>query len=367
MKADIEDLYRRMLRARFFEEALVDLWEKGLISGEMHVGIGEEAVAAGVVSHLGEGDAMAVDHRSTPPLVARGVDLVELLLEMLGDEKGLCAGRGGHMHLFYPRMPAASSGIVGASGPMGAGFALAAKLLRPGTVSVSFFGEGAMNQGMLLETLNLASAWKLPHIFVCKDNGWAITTRSRRVTGGDLARRASSFGIPVKRVDGRRVEAVWAAAGTLVSRARRGGGPGFLLARCPRPEGHFLGDPLLRVYREPLRQAVEIFPSLIRSLAGSPRLRTHGRRRRSPSRSGAASGRTAASSGPPVLERLAAFGSIGADLVILGTEKYLLHRDPLAVASRRLPPAASSRIREEVRGEVHRAVREALERREKHA
>lgn len=213
METDMWSLYRQMLRIRRFEESVMDLWEKGKISGEMHLGIGEEAVVAGVVGHLRDGDAMALDHRSTPPLVARGVDLVLLLRELLGRVDGLCSGMGGHMHLFSPEHLAASSGIVGATGPLASGFALAAQYLRPENLAVAFFGEGAMNQGMLMESLNLAVIWKLPVLFVCKDNEWAITTRSRSVTGKDLIERAKGFGMPALEVDGTDVEAVWHAAG----------------------------------------------------------------------------------------------------------------------------------------------------------
>ena len=256
MEPDLWSLYRQMLRSRRFEEFVKDLWEKGKISGEMHLGIGEEAIAAGVVDHLQEGDAMALDHRGTPPLVARGVDLVLLLREFLGRGNGLCSGMGGHMHLFSPEHLAASSGIVGSSGPVAAGFALAAQSLRPENLAVAFFGEGAMNQGMLVEALNLAVAWKLPVLFVCKDNQWAITTPSHSVTGGNLIDRAKAFGMPAMEIDGTDVEAVWNAAGQGADRARNGNGPTFLLAHCPRLEGHFLMIGQIRTDqdRDPLDQ-----------------------------------------------------------------------------------------------------------------
>ncbi|MEJ2267197.1 MAG: thiamine pyrophosphate-dependent enzyme, partial [Anaerolineales bacterium] len=156
--ADLWDLYRQMLRSRLFEQSVQELWEAGKISGEMHMGIGEEAIVAGVVCQLQEGDAMALDHRGTPPLIMRGVDPVLLLRELLGRPDGLCRGMGGHMHLFSRKHLAASSGIVGASGPAGVGFALAAEYLRPGNVAVAFFGEGSVNQGMMMEAMNLAAA-----------------------------------------------------------------------------------------------------------------------------------------------------------------------------------------------------------------
>jgi TPP-dependent pyruvate/acetoin dehydrogenase alpha subunit len=158
-----------MLKSRLFEEAVAKLWHDGLISGEMHLGTGEEAVVAGVVSQLREGDAMALDHRGSAALIMRGLDPVLIIRELLGCPDGLCGGMGGHMHLFSREYLAASSGIVGAAGPAAAGFALAANRLRPGSIAVAFFGEGSMNQGMLMESMNLASAWNLPVLFVCKD------------------------------------------------------------------------------------------------------------------------------------------------------------------------------------------------------
>jgi len=249
---ELAQLYQQMARARAFELAAKDLWEQGLIAGEMHLGTGEEAVAAGVVTHLEDGDGLSLTHRCTPALAVRGVPLAAMLSEMLGKPGGLCGGRGGHMHLFSRPHLAASSGIVGASLPTGAGFALAAKRLRRGKLAVALTGEGAMNQGMALETLNLAAAWSLPLLVVCIDNGWAITTRSDTVTAGKLGERARAFGWKVKTVDGRDVESVYAVAGTLLGRLRAGKGPAFLHATCPRLDGHFLGDPLLQTVHDPL-------------------------------------------------------------------------------------------------------------------
>jgi TPP-dependent pyruvate/acetoin dehydrogenase alpha subunit len=260
---DLLALYRDMYRARAFELAQAELWRQGLISGELHLGTGEEAVAAGVVAHLKKGDGVALDHRGTPVLNLLGVDLTLMLKEMLGREDGLCRGRGGHMHLFSPEHLAASSGIVGPAAPIAAGFALAAKRLRPGCVGVGFFGEGASNQGMVMEALNLAAAWSLPAIFVCKDNGWAITTRSSSVTGGDLVKRAEAFGLTAYRADGLEAGAVWEEAGRAFEKARLGGGPQFLYFTCSRLDGHFLGDPLLRSARRPMGEGRETFARTI--------------------------------------------------------------------------------------------------------
>jgi len=149
MQTDSWHLYRLMLRSRLFEEAVRTLWVRGLISGEMHLGLGEEGIVAGITANMQPEDALALDHRGTPPMVMIGVDLELILRELLGKPTGLCAGKGGHMHLFSPEHRAASSGIVGAAGPTASGFALAAQLLRPGSLAIAYFGEGAINQGML--------------------------------------------------------------------------------------------------------------------------------------------------------------------------------------------------------------------------
>lgn len=333
MEPNLWSLYRQMLRCRRFEESVKDLWEKGKISGEMHLGIGEEAIAAGVVDHLREGDAMALDHRGTPPLVVRGVDLVSLLREFLGLENGLCSGMGGHMHLFSPKHLAASSGIVGASGPCAAGFAMAAQYLRPGNIAVAFFGDGAMNQGMLMESLNLAVVWKLPVLFVCKDNEWAITTRSPSVTGGSLIARAQSFGMPAMEVDGADVEAVWDAAAQGVARARNGDGPAFLLARCSRIEGHFLGDPLLRVVQKPLQQMKDMTVPLLRSVI--------------------------AKNGLPLRERVSGLGTTISLISQAVKDQHGKRRDPLELTRSRL--AKDTRRLEELHKEVDQEITRAVE------
>jgi pyruvate dehydrogenase E1 component alpha subunit len=248
---EIWQLYREMLFSRLFENAVKDLWDKGKISGEMHLGTGEEAIIAGIVSQLEQGDAIAVDHRGTPPFIMRGIDPTLLLLEFLGHYKGLCAGKGGHMHLFSKEHLIASSGIVGSSGPAAIGFALALKTKKSRNIAVAFFGEGAINQGMMLESMNLASIWNLPVLFVCKDNNWAVSTITNEVTGGNLIERAKSFGIDGYEVDGTDVEAVWKVTNEVISKIRNNGGPQFIHAHCVHTEGHFLGDPLLRYNRNP--------------------------------------------------------------------------------------------------------------------
>ena len=269
MPIDLWSLYALMLKSRLFEESVTQLWKDGLISGEMHLGTGEEAIIAGVVAHLEEHDAMALDHRGTAAMLMRGVDPILILRELLGKPDGLCGGMGGHMHLFSKPHLAASSGIVGAEGPTAAGFALAAQYLNPGAIAVAFFGEGAMNQGMLMESLNLAAVWHLPVVFVCKDDSWSITTQSDTVTGGDLNDRSELLGVPGICVDGSDVTEVWEAARKAIARARAGEGPYFLRARCVHFEGHFLGYQLIRAVRHPLREMPKITIPLTQSFLRS--------------------------------------------------------------------------------------------------
>ena len=263
---DIWNLYELMAKSRYFEESVKDLWEKGKIYGEMHLGLGEEAIIAGIVSQLQDGDAMALDHRGTAPLLIRGINPVALLLEFLGHQKGLCSGNGGHMHLFSKEHLVASSGIVGASGPAAAGFAFALKYKKTNNIAVAFFGEGAMNQGMMLESLNLASVWELPLLFVCKDNGWAIATRSSDVTGGSIITRVKGFGIDGAEVNGYNVAEVANIASTAIAYIRTNKKPFFIQAKCTHMEGHFLGDPLLRFKKDPIKEFGKATMPLIKSV-----------------------------------------------------------------------------------------------------
>ena len=263
---DPAGVFRSMVRMRLVEQALPQAWADGLVPGEYHSGIGEEGVYAGVLANLSGRDAMALDHRNTSPLVGRGTDITKIMLEVFGSEEGLNLGKAGHMHLMDPDLPAAADGIVGASGPLAVGAAIANQRLHPGRIAVAFHGEAAMNQGMLMESYNLAVAWRLPVLFVCKDNKWSITTYSADVTGGNVADRAEALGLRVRRARGDRVERVYAAAGDLIARARSGGGPGLRYVSCHRPAGHFEGDPLVRLLKNPRAQTAEWGPPILASL-----------------------------------------------------------------------------------------------------
>ena len=265
MPPDLWSLYELMLRSRLFEVAIAQLWNDGLISGEMHLGTGEEAINAGVISQLREGDAMALDHRGSGPLIMRGVNPLLIVNELLGHPDGLCGGMGGHMHLYHKESLSASSGIVGAGGPTAAGFALASQYKRPGTIAVSFFGEAAINQGMLMESMNLASVWKLPVLYVCKDDGWGITSNSKKMTGGSIRSRIEGFGIPVFEVDGKDVIEVWQVAESAVALTRSGTGPTSIIAGCVHLDGHLMGFQLLRLLKDPTREIPQIAGPLSRS------------------------------------------------------------------------------------------------------
>jgi pyruvate dehydrogenase E1 component alpha subunit len=321
-----------MCRIREVELAVAELWRSGLVSGEMHLGMGEEATVAGVLAHLREGDGLSVDYRSTPPFVARGVGLEAIFRELLGDPGVLDGGRGGHMHLLSAEHRAASSGIVGAPAPLACGFGLAAQQEGAGGVAVALFGDGAVNEGMVMESLNLASVWRLPVLFVCKDNRWAVTTRSGAMTGGGLRRRALGLGVPVTRVDGTDAVAVWHAARHAVTRARRGGGPTFLLARVERLEGHFLDDPLVRIATDVGALGAEVTP-LLRGLRGG--------------------------AGAPSWVRVKALAGLTRTIGTAGVDAVRPRRDPLPALRRRLPAGQADGVEQEARAEVEAALRAA--------
>jgi TPP-dependent pyruvate/acetoin dehydrogenase alpha subunit len=328
-------LYETMARIRATEIVQNDLWRRGLISGEMHSGIGEEGIVAGVLAHLTAGDAIACDHRPTGVFVARGVDIASLLLEMLGHEDGLDHGWAGHMHLMDEDLRIVADGIVGSSGPAACGFALSAEHLRPGSVAVAFFGEGAINQGMLMESFNLAKVWRLPVLFVCKDNRWSITTRTRDVSASGPLARAAAFGLRSKEVRGSNVITVSRTARRLIDRMRADRSPAFLHARCLRPDGHFLGDPMLRVIEDPVGQVREI---------GTP-LATAARR----------------SDGAGVGNRVRALAGVGRRVASAAAGRARQRPwDPVARLRRRLSDDVTEAIDERVEIEVSRATERAL-------
>ena len=243
-KEDLVEMYRMMRLIRVFEENAVAYFKQGVVIGNMHMYVGEEAVATGVCKALTKEDYIASTHRCDGHLIAKGADINAMMAELMGRENGICAGRAGKMHQTAPEVGVLSAnGIVGASQTLGTGHALYCSLFAPERVSVSFFGDGGGNQGAFHESMNMAALWNLPVIFVCENNHYAISTRVDTATAmGTFYQRAAGYGIPGVRVNGNDVLEVYAAAKEAVARARRGEGPTFIECDTYRLRGHHEGD-----------------------------------------------------------------------------------------------------------------------------
>ena len=238
------EMFETMMTIRLFEERVTLEYQRGDMPGFVHTYIGAEAVATGVCAHLSDSDLIASTHRGHGHSLAKGCSISGMLAELYGRETGLCKGRGGSMHIadFEIGMLGANA-IVGGSIGLATGGAFAQQVKGTSNVSVSFFGDGGAGQGILYESMNLASIWKLPVIYVCENNGWAESTpASYAHSVADLSRRAAGFGIPGHVVDGADVFAIYEAAGEAIERARRGEGPSFIEAKIPRISAHYVGD-----------------------------------------------------------------------------------------------------------------------------
>jgi acetoin:2,6-dichlorophenolindophenol oxidoreductase subunit alpha len=238
------NVYRMMLTIREFEERVHKEFATGEIPGFVHLYAGEEASAVGICSNLDDRDSIASTHRGHGHCIAKGVDVIEMMAEIYGRRTGSCHGKGGSMHIAdLSKGMLGANGIVGGGPPLICGTALAAKMKGAGGVSVAFFGDGASNQGTTLESMNLATVWNLPAIFVAENNGYAETTSSTwSVASDNIADRADAFGMPGVIVDGFDFFAVHEAASQAVTRAREGGGPSLLEIKFTRYYGHFEGD-----------------------------------------------------------------------------------------------------------------------------
>jgi acetoin:2,6-dichlorophenolindophenol oxidoreductase subunit alpha len=240
---DLLDAYRRMRLIREFEERVHDEFSAGNIPGFVHLYAGEEASGVGVCLHLDDRDAIASTHRGHGHCIAKGCDIDGMMHEIFGRKDGLCGGKGGSMHIAdLSKGMLGANGIVGAGAPLVCGAALSAKTLKTGGVGVCFYGDGASNQGAVLESYNLAKIWNLPMVFVAEDNGYAESTASSWSVGGSQVGRGSGFGIPSREVDGQDFFDVYEAAGEAIERARAGEGPSLLHVRLTRYFGHFEGD-----------------------------------------------------------------------------------------------------------------------------
>jgi pyruvate dehydrogenase E1 component alpha subunit len=244
-KAKLVEMYRRMLQIRYFEEKVFELYGQNLVPGTIHLYAGEEAVAVGVCSNLRRDDYITSTHRGHGHCIAKGADLNKTMAEILGKKTGYCKGKGGSMHIadFNIGMLGATA-VVGAGLPIASGAGLSIKLRGTDQVAACFFGEGASNQGTFHEGINMAATWKLPVIFVCENNLYAMGTRQSRVMAiENVADRAAAYGIPGVSVDGNDVLAVYEAASTAVNRARRGEGPTLIECKTYRQKGHSRFDP----------------------------------------------------------------------------------------------------------------------------
>ena len=239
------EMLRKMLEIRFFEEKVFELYGQNLVPGTIHLYTGEEAVAVGVCSALKKEDYITSTHRGHGHCIAKGADPKRVMAEILGKKTGYCKGKGGSMHIadFDIGMLGATA-VVGAGLPIAVGAGLSAKLRRTDQVTACFFGEGASNQGTFHESLNMAGAWKLPVIFVCENNLYAMGTRQSRIMAIDnIAERASGYGFAGVTVEGNDVLAVYNAAQQAVEKARKGKGPTLIECKTYRHKGHSRVDP----------------------------------------------------------------------------------------------------------------------------
>jgi len=242
-------LYARMWLIRAFEEKVSELYAKGAIKGLLHLGIGQEGVAVGAASALRPDDVVFGTHRSHSHALAKGADPVRLLAEIAGRATGYGGGRGGSMHIAVPEVGfVTATGVVGGNIPLALGAAYASVVLGVDRLALAFFGDGAGQTGAFHESLNIASLWRLPVVFVCENNGYAeFTPLSTHTTVERLATHAATYGIPAESVDGNDVLAVRDAVAA-AAEAARGGGPRFVEALTYRLRGHYEGDPAK--YRE---------------------------------------------------------------------------------------------------------------------
>lgn len=237
-------LYRTIKTIRTAENSLAKLFADGEVPGFIHLSIGQEAIAAGICSALAPQDTLATTHRGHGHVLARGLSLDLFFKEIMGKAGGVCGGRGGSMHVADMGLGIlGANGIVGAGIPIAMGSAVAHQIRETGGIAVAFFGDGAMAEGVLHETLNMAALWRLPLLLVCENNGWSEFSPTSRQLAAKLELLAAAFNIPYVRVDGNDAVAVASAATDAVVRLRRGEGPAILECMTQRVRGHYEGDP----------------------------------------------------------------------------------------------------------------------------
>lgn len=244
-------MYERMLKIRYFEDRVKDLFASGELPGFVHLYLGEEAVAVGVCVNLNDDDYITSTHRGHGHIIAKGGEMRRMMAELYAKSTGYNKGKGGSMHIAWPNLGIlGANGIVSAGIPIASGAALSAKLRKSGQVTACFFGDGASNEGTFHESLNIAGAFNLPIVYVCENNLYAVGTRQsdvRRVE--DIADRAMGYGMPGVVVDGNDIIAVYEATHEAVARARAGEGPTLIECKTYRWRTHFEGEP--DTYRPP--------------------------------------------------------------------------------------------------------------------
>jgi pyruvate dehydrogenase E1 component alpha subunit len=232
-----------MARIRAFEEKVIELYTGALMPGLAHLYIGQEAIAVGVCEALKIEDYITSTHRGHGHCLAKGASVDRMFAELLGKEAGYCRGKGGSMHIAdIDSGNLGANAIVGGSAGIATGAAFSAKHLGDGRITVCFFGEGALGQGLFYEVMNMASLWKLPVIYVCENNQYNEYTHYSETTAGEITARPEAFGIHTETMDGQDVRAVHETMSRLVERVRSGGGPVFLLCNTYRYHGHHVGD-----------------------------------------------------------------------------------------------------------------------------
>jgi len=243
-------MYEQMFKIRAFEEQVNELYQGAKMPGLAQLYVGEEAIAVGVCEALTTEDYITSTHRGHGHCLAKGASIDRMFAELLGKEAGYCHGKGGSMHIAdQDTGNLGANAIVGGSSAIATGAAFSSKRLGNGRVAVCFFGEGALGQGLVYESMNMAQLWKLPVIYVCENNLYNEYTHHSETTAGSLKARAEAFGLTAVEVDGQNVREVHEAAQRLVERARKGEGPAFMLCNTYRYHGHHVGDIAREYYR----------------------------------------------------------------------------------------------------------------------
>jgi pyruvate dehydrogenase E1 component alpha subunit len=243
-------VYEQMLKIRHFEEQVRELYTSARMPGLTHLYIGEEAVAVGVCEALRRDDYITSTHRGHGHCLAKGASVDRMFAELLGKEAGYCRGKGGSMHIADQETGnLGANAIVGGSAGIATGAAMSSKMRGSDQVAVCFFGDGALGQGLLFETMNMAALWKLPVIYVCENNLYGEYTPGSETIAGEITGRPQAFGIHTEEINGQDVREVYATTLRLVERARNGEGPAFISCNTYRYHGHHVGDVQRTFYR----------------------------------------------------------------------------------------------------------------------